>query len=250
MSALIRFSTPVTSIVAAVTLFASSLPAQQHANPSPAWPSRLSLSILTGQFNPAGNSEAFRLFDAALSHGTDDLTPRVTGGALRVRLWRRLSIIGSTEAGHRRVDSYSMVTPAGVVGPVAQQTQLDLRGVHSLGVQWQAWRWSSATRTLDRARVQVGAGAGRVSYSLRQWGHFVDASRLVVFGDDLASSGRGTFAYASAAVEVPVTRWAAALVDVRRQSGSARMNGDFAAFDALDLSGTRLSAGVSLSPWR
>lgn len=245
-----RLSLPVTSIVTAAALFASTLPAQQNTSSSPTWSSRLSLSVQAGRFNPAGNSEAFRLFDAALTRGTDDLTPRVTGAALRVRLWHRLSVIGSTEAGHRRVDSFSLVTPPGVVGQVAQQTRLDLRGVHSLGVEWQAWRWPSANRTLDHARIHLGAGAGRASYSLRQWGRFVDASRSVVFTDDLASSGRGAFAYASAAAEVPVTRWAAVLVDVRRQSGSARMNGDFAAFDALDLSGTRLSVGMTVSPWR
>lgn len=210
------------------------------------WSSRIAVSLFTGQFRPSGNSEAFRLFDAALSQGTSSLTPRITGAGVHVRVWRRATVVAEIAAGQRTVQSYSLVQPAASSAIVPQQTRFELRGVQSLGVQWEAWQWRRKSRPDPRLVLHVGAGVGNAQYTLHQWGDFVDASRLVRFTDDLRSTGRGAFSYLSGAADVPLTHWASVRFDVRQQYGSAAMNGDFSTFDALDLSGLRLGAGLTL----
>lgn len=215
-----------------------------------AWPSRLGVSVHGGEFRPAGNSEAFRVFDEALTAGTDALTPRVAGVELQVRLWRRLRVVGGVERGSRTIASQSRVQPVSSATPAEQRTTLDFTAVRYGGVQWQAWQWQGASRSVERLRVIVGGGVGQSQYALRQWGEFVDVPRQVTFSDDLQSKGRGTFRYLSASVEAPLSRQIALHGDIRRHAGRAGMNGDFSAFDRLDLSGTRLSLGVLVTPWR
>lgn len=240
------------ALVVGGVITAAPLAAQQQKSEEGSLLSRLAVTAHMGQFNPRGNSEAFQLFDAALSEGTSALTPRVTGGTLRVRVWKQLHVVGSAETGDRTVNSFSLAQGASASARSAQQTRLELNGVQTLGLQLQAWSWKTGpdNAPTERLRLLAGAGAGRATYALRQWGSFVDATRLVAFNDDLQSKGSGTISYVTAAAEVPLTRWAAIQLDVRQQFGSAGMNGDFRTFDNLDLSGTRFSLGLTLSPWR
>ncbi|AMW06007.1 hypothetical protein [Gemmatimonas phototrophica] len=214
------------------------------------WPSRLGVSVRGGEFRLAGNSEAFRLFDQALTAGTAQLAPRVAGAEVQVRVWRALSAVAGAETGNRTAASISRVAPTASSTPVAQRTSFELSSVQHAGVQWQAWQWQRSERSVERLRVVLGGGLGQARYALRQWGNFVDATRRVEFSDDLQSNGRGTFRYLAAKVEVPVSRRLAMQGDVRHHSGSASMNGDFATFDRLDLGGMRLGLGVVVTPWR
>ncbi len=222
-------------------------PSAEPQSGSSSWTSRVAVGAFTGQFRFSGNSEAFRLFDQALSEGTSSLAPRLTGGSLQVRVWRQASVVVEAAGGQRTVQSYSLAQPAASSAIVPQQTRLELQGVQSLGVQWQAWQWRRGSRREPLLTLHAGAGIGSAQYTLRQWGDFVDASRLVRFTDDLRSNGRGNFTYLSGAAAIPLTRWAGVRFDVRQQYGSAAMNGDFSSFDDLDLSGVRFGAGITLN---
>jgi hypothetical protein len=238
--------------IAAPTLSAQAKPAKAasaEANES-SWASRITVGLRAGTFRPAGNSEAFELFDRALTKGTDDLGPSLIGASAQIRVWRKVHVVAGFEQGDRTVGSQARVQPTGVTTPVQQQTAFDLTGVQYAGVQVQAWQWDRGASKRTWLRLHAGVGAGQAQYSLRQWGNFVDVTRLVQFTDDLRSTGSGSFAYASLAAEVPVTRWASVQADVRQQRGSAGMNGDYASFDKLDLGGRRFGVGVLVHPWR
>jgi hypothetical protein len=162
-----------------------------------------------------------------------------------VRLTPRWSLALAGERGGTSSPSVSRVRPAS--GVARQRTSLEFPSLLHAGAEWRAARWRGSRRGDDRARVVLGAGAGTARYRLRQWGDFVDETRLVAYADDLRSSGDGTFGYAAAAVEVPVRRWITVRAHARRQVGSAPMNGDFASFDRLDLGGTGIGGGLRIT---
>jgi hypothetical protein len=204
------------------------------------WLARVSVSARVGELRPAGGSEFYALVDRALDAEEGALRPRLVGGALHVRVAGPVSLVVGAEAGGSTLASTSRVRPASSADAVRQRTALDLTAVQYVGAEWQALRWA------DHLRLTLGAGAGTARYRLRQWGGFVDAERQVAYEDDFRSSGRGTFGFASAAVEVPVRGRLALQGELRRQVGSAPMSADYASFDRLDLGGTRLGLGVRL----
>jgi hypothetical protein len=241
-------------VLVASAVVASPLAAQQKTD-SLLSLSRLSASVHVGQFSLSGGSEAFELFDAALSRGTSALSPQITGASLRYRAWDRLYVVASADMGKRTMNTTSRVQGTNVSGPSAQETTLELNGMQTIGAQWHAWTWkakgeAAKSDRAERVKLFAGAGLGRATYALRQTGSFVDATRRVAFTDDLQSKGSGTIGYLNASAEAPVTRWAAVQFDLRRQFGGAGMNGDFSTFDKLDMSGTRYSLGLVISPWR
>jgi hypothetical protein len=250
MNRRMRFASCIATGLATVmpALHAPALHAQAAPQDSSAW-SRISVAVRYGVLTPSGNSEVYALIDRALDPGTATLNPRLTGVDLAVRITPRWSIRLGTESGERTMGSVSRVSPATTTSAVAQQTALQLTSAQSLGAEWRAARWTrSGGAGLDRARAILGAGVGTARYRFHQWGAFVDAERLVAYRDDFYSTGRGTFEYLSAGLEVPIRRWVSLQGTVRQQFGTAPMSDDFAAFDHLDLGGTNASIGVRFSP--
>ncbi|WP_309670773.1 hypothetical protein [Gemmatimonas sp.] len=247
MSRTMRFASRVAAGLVAV-LHGPALHAQAAPQDSSAW-SRVSVAVRYGVLTPSGNSEVYSLIDRALDPGASRLSPRLTGIDLSVRITPRWSIRLGAESGERTMGSVSRVSPATTTSAVAQQTALQVASAQSLGVEWRAARWTrSGGAGLDRARVILGAGVGTARYRFHQWGAFVDAERLVAYRDDFYSTGRGTFEYLSAGLDVPIRRWVALQGTVHQQFGSAPMSDDFATFDHIDLGGTNVSVGVRFSP--
>jgi hypothetical protein len=236
------------SLAGLLVCVAGPIAAQSADEARAPWTDRVSVVAHIGLLAPAGGSQLFTLLDDALTPGASALRPRMLGAELRVRLRPRWSLLAGWEGGGRTLATSSRVQPPTGSRTVVQQTQLDVTAAQYVGIQWQAWRWRGTTT--DRARLHLGAGGGVARYQLRQWGEFVDVARVLRFEDDLRSSGRGGFGFASAAVEVPIGDWFAVQGDVRRQLGSAPMNADYASFDRLDLTGTRASLGVVVTPGR
>lgn len=238
------------ALAAAVIAMPSSLTAQS-VDSLPSLASRVSVSVRYGSFSPSGTSEVYTLMDRALDAGGAALNPRMTGVDVHARLSERWSAMLGLEAGERTIGSVSRMPPSTssfYAGEVAQQSTLQLTGVQLLGAEWRALRWRPAGRTTDVARITVGGGVGSASYRFRQWGEFLDASRLVRSRNDFYSSGRGTIGFASATLEVPLRDWIALQGTLRRQFGSAPMSDDYASFNRIDLGGTSIHAGARLFP--
>lgn len=93
----------------------------------------------------------------------------------------------------------------------------------------------------------VGAGGGAVYYRLQQAGDFVDFADRRVFLATFESEGWAPTVYAGGGVDVRVLRRMQLTADVRYRYGAADLTQTWLDFDALDLSGVRVTLGAS---WR
>ena len=92
----------------------------------------------------------------------------------------------------------------------------------------------------------VGAGGGMVWYRLRQAGDFVDFVDLSVFRDAFESEGWAPTAHVLGGVDLRVARRLYVTFDARYRWAAADLSSQWVAFDPIDLSGLRLSAGVTV----
>lgn len=213
------------------------------------WSARWSLEVRGSRVVSSERGQFYTLIERELRPGADALRATLPGLAVHLRITPRVTLVGGAERGDRTASSVHRVSPAGAA--VQQRTSLEYTGVQFVGLEWRALSFGRAPRNVPdgRAQLLLGAGAGRASYALRQWGDFVDVPRNVVFTDDLRSRGDGSFVWAQAAVVVPVSRTVAFRGDVRQQRGRAEMSHDFASFDKLDLGGIRWGVGLVLTPF-
>jgi hypothetical protein len=91
----------------------------------------------------------------------------------------------------------------------------------------------------------VGAGAGATWFQLRQQGDFVDYLDLSVFPDVFESEGWTPSIHVLGGVDVRVFRRAYVSFDARYLWASGDLGSDWIDFDPIDLSGLKLSAGIS-----
>lgn len=133
--------------------------------------------------------------------------------------------------------------------PIEQRTFL--RVIHISG----GLRYSLLSRGDEVSRLAwvprrvvpyVGAGAGAIYYHFRQTGDFVDFADFSVFPETFRSRGWTPAAHAFAGVDVQVHRGLYATFEGRFTRAAATLSSDFVDFDALDLSGFRLSGGVNV----
>jgi hypothetical protein len=95
----------------------------------------------------------------------------------------------------------------------------------------------------------LSVGAGRMSYSFRQVGDFVDDSdpdNAVIFTDDLSAKGWANVLQASVGAGWSVAPRLLLTGEVRYLRSSAELDGDFFGFDRLDLSGVATTLGLSI----
>jgi hypothetical protein len=91
----------------------------------------------------------------------------------------------------------------------------------------------------------VGAGGGAMWFQVRQSGDFVDFLDFSVFSDVFESRGWAPSAHIFGGVDVRVLRRAYVTFDGRYTWASGNLGPDWIDFEALDLSGLRLSAGIN-----
>jgi len=91
----------------------------------------------------------------------------------------------------------------------------------------------------------VAFGVGGMGYAVEQWGDWVEESDGSIFTEEFSSSGGSYAAYLGGGIEVTLRPRVALVLDARYLWGSDRMTGDFFRFEPLDLSGRRMTAGLS-----
>jgi hypothetical protein len=92
----------------------------------------------------------------------------------------------------------------------------------------------------------IGGGAGAMNYNLVQTGDFVDFVDFSVFGETFESHGWAPSAQLFGGVDVQVFKRVYVTVDGRYFWASADLGQDWIAFEPIDLTGFRLSGGVSI----
>lgn len=90
----------------------------------------------------------------------------------------------------------------------------------------------------------IGGGAGVLWYRFQQEGDFVDESDSAIFPAQLESSGWTPTLYAGGGADIHVFKSTFLTVDLRYVWAKPELDRNFTSFDALDLSGLRVSAGL------
>jgi hypothetical protein len=98
----------------------------------------------------------------------------------------------------------------------------------------------------NRVVPYVGAGAGVMRYDFRQHGDFVDFEDFGVFGDTFRANGWTPTAHVYGGVDLQLYRALYGAVQGRYLIAKGTLGDDFVGFDPIDLSGVRLSAGISV----
>jgi opacity protein-like surface antigen len=136
--------------------------------------------------------------------------------------------------------------------PINQTTrlnQVNVTGGMKLALR-ERGRRVSALAWIPRGLVPyLGGGAGMLWYDLSQEGDFIDAldPRLAVFTDVFESHEWTPTAHVSGGVDVRVARSVFVTFDARYRWAAGDLSRQWVSFDPIDLSGLRLSTGISVS---
>jgi hypothetical protein len=135
------------------------------------------------------------------------------------------------------------------INQTTQLTQADVTGGMKLALRGRGRR-VSALAWIPRGLVPyVGGGAGMLWYRLSQEGDFIDAldPRLAVFTDVFESHEWTPTAHVFGGVDVRVARSVFVTFDARYRWAAGDLSRQWVSFDPIDLSGLRLSTGISVS---
>lgn len=136
--------------------------------------------------------------------------------------------------------------------PITQTTRLNqanVTGGMKLALR-ERGRRVSALAWIPRGLVPyVGGGGGMLWYDLTQEGDFIDAldPRLAVFTDVFESHEWTPTAHVFGGVDVRVARSVFVTFDARYRWAAGDLSRQWVSFDPIDLSGLRLSTGISIS---
>lgn len=205
------------------------------------------LGVRIGKFFPQADGDLFDMFTTDLTLEKSDFRAWDFGVDGGVDLHERLELIFSFDYMKRTKASEfrDFVDENGL--PITQTTSLEqiplTGGVKFLlvprgrGVGRYAWLPSAVV-------PYIGGGAGVLWYELQQEGDFVDEHTYEIFPAELKSSGWTPTLYAGGGADIHVFKSAFLTLDLRYVWAKPELDRDFVSFDALDLSGLRVSAGL------
>lgn len=98
----------------------------------------------------------------------------------------------------------------------------------------------------SRFTPYVGGGGGVTWWRFMQDGDFVDVNTFDIFTDTFESRGATSTVHALGGIDVRASRHLNLTFEGRYQWAKGRLDRDFVGFEPIDLSGLRLSAGVTL----
>ena len=90
----------------------------------------------------------------------------------------------------------------------------------------------------------VGMGGGLLWHQFKQEGDFVDFLDLSIFTGHLTSDGWTSSAHVFGGIDIKLMPWIYLTAEARYLWAHAKMSRDFVGFDAIDLSGPRVSGGL------
>ena len=132
--------------------------------------------------------------------------------------------------------------------PITQATSLrqaNLSGSLKLALTPRGQKVGSVAWVPNAITPYVGAGAGALWYEFRQTGDFVDFLDLSVFSETFRSSGWAPSAHVFAGVDVKIVRRLFLMGEGRYLWSQAELGPDFSDFEAIDLIGFKLTAGIN-----
>jgi hypothetical protein len=213
---------------------------------------RLVVTAFGGFALANAGSDLFDFTTDELTLSRGDFGGRDFGGDLAFRIADRYELVLAASSAQSRKRSEFREWEDNNGQPIEQVTKFQRVPIsvslryHPLarGRQVGSFAWIPA-----RIDPWVGAGVGKMRYSFRQVGDFIDfetdPDNPAVFTDDFRSEGWANLLQASAGAGWSLTPRVLLTGELRYMHSSAELGGDFVGFDKLDLSGLATTLGLS-----
>jgi hypothetical protein len=207
-------------------------------------------SVRVSWLRPSAGSDIFTFVQQHLTVDRRDFNRPAIIGEGGVVLSPRVDLLGGVEYSKSTTPSEYRDFVDNQRLPILQRTELNLANA-TLSAKFSLVPKGQAVSRLawvPRGFVPyVGAGGGAVWYRFRQFGDFVDVQdNFAVFTDAFQSAGWAPSLHAFGGADLRVWRGVALSMEGRYVWASADLGPDFSGFEPIDLSGLRLSSGVSL----
>jgi hypothetical protein len=210
---------------------------------------RVTIGLRGSLVAPRASSD---LFDFVTSHLTIDKADFRGGGFatdVGVRFGNRVEVVAGIETSQAAHDSEYRDFVDNLFLPIEQSTSLKTFAATvgaRVALAPRGRRISQLAWIPRTVTPYVGAGGGLTRYDFEQRGDFVDFADFNVFSDVFYSKGWTPNAYLSGGADVRLFRQLYLNAEGRYTWASAALGDDFVGFDPIDLSGFRLSFGISL----
>jgi len=218
----------------------------------------ISVSLRGGAFLPRAQGQFYDFIFRELTVDSGDLRSFSGGAELgfwvggHLELFASLDVTGLTRDVEWR-DWEEEVN--GALLPITQTLRLRHGPVVSVGAKayplGRGERLSQFIWVHSRVAPFVSGGVGVMGYEVEQWGDWVvtapgDPDFGDIFTDEFSHSDQTVLTFLGTGTDITLTPRLGLTLEGRYIWGEDRMGGDFRAFDRpLDLSGLRLSAGLS-----
>jgi hypothetical protein len=210
---------------------------------------KASAGIRGGWLFARAGSDWYDFVTRNLTLENQDFNRPAIGGDIGVTLSRRLELVFSLDYSQASSGSEYRDFVDNLRMPIQQVTELKQTNISG------ALKFYLLDRGREISRLAwvpstvvpyVGAGGGALWYKLSQTGDFVDFVDSSIFGDSLRSQGAGPSAHVFAGVDVRMWRRLYLTLEARHLWADADLGNDWIDFDPIDLTGTRLSAGITV----
>lgn len=230
--------TALAVLTAAITVAPASAQPRQHRFGA----EENSFRVRLGQFDPEADSEywndTFDVFDSSANQ-FEDIS---FGGDFVLALGPKSAIMFSADVYEGKDDSAYLDFVDSFGSPIVHSTRLTIASATAAYVVSLAGRQS-------RLVPYLGVGGGVYDWELEEEGDFIDFGvvPLEIFNDRFVSGNTVLGWYWLAGLEVPVgPRWSV-FVEGRWQRVDDSLEGDFADFGTIDLSGRHVYGGFAWS---
>lgn len=212
-------------------------------------PPRGWLGARGGWLLAAEGSDIFDFIQDQLTIDSGDLNAPTVALDLGIAVASRLDVVAGFELSRAKASSEYRKYVDNNLQPIEQETKLNqtlLTGsvryvLTPRGRRISRFAWIPATFT-----PYVGAGGGVMWYRFEQVGDFVDYEDLSVFYSTFEASGATPTAHVFGGFDLKAYKRVFLTVEARYTWASGDLGEDFIDFDPIDLTGFRLSGGISL----
>jgi len=208
-----------------------------------------SLTLNLGYGIPRAGSEIYDFVMNDMTLKKSDFNSVVFGGSFGVRVTNRVEVglDVSYANSNTRSEFRDWVDQDDL--PIEQNTRLSWVPVTATV---KAYLWERGRRISQLAWIPgkwspfIGVGGGRVYYTFKQNGDFVDFETLEIFTDTFRSSGNSGIFHVLAGAEWSLSPRFYLTGEGRYSWAEADMDSDFVGFDPIDLSGFQGTVGLAL----
>ena len=211
---------------------------------------RGAISVRGGYMTASANSDVYDFFSETLTIEKGDFNTPTFGLDVALVVHPRIDVLVGFEFSKSTTESEYRDFEEDDGSPIRQQTELAISPISGSIKFYLTPRGREISRFAfvpSKARAYVGGGAGFVYYRLAQTGDFVDFLDLSIFSAEFESTGFGTEAHAFGGVDVQLAPAIYLSFEGRYTFADADLSGDFVGFDPIDLSGFRITGGISYS---